>query len=66
LGRRFIFGHSGATAIEYALIAALVAVASILAWATLGSDVSSNMETVNAQMADGISPTQDTNGMGKN
>jgi len=34
---RFVKDESGATAIEYGLIAALVAVACITAWTTLGT-----------------------------
>lgn len=57
MGRRFASGSTGATAIEYALIAALIAVSSLLAWTLLGQNVSSTMSTANAQLSDGISPT---------
>ena len=43
---RFIKDESGATAIEYGLIAALIAVAIIAALSTLGGNVSSSFETV--------------------
>lgn len=37
--RRFINNESGVTAIEYGLIAALIAVAAIIAWTTLGDSL---------------------------
>ena len=43
---RFIKDESGATAIEYGLIAALIAVAIITALTTLGGNVSSSFDTV--------------------
>ncbi|WP_343042827.1 Flp family type IVb pilin [Sphingomonas lacunae] len=66
VGRRFLTEQNGATAVEYALIATLIAVASILAWTQLGNDVSSNMDSVNAEMSNGIDPTQDGGSVGKN
>lgn len=65
MGRRFASGSTGATAIEYALIAALIAVSSLMAWALLGQNVSSTMSSANAQLSDGITPTQDTGAAGK-
>lgn len=38
--KRFFRGESGATAMEYSLIAALVSVASIIAIANLGASIS--------------------------
>ena len=38
--KRFLRGESGATAMEYSLIAALVSVASIMAIANLGASIS--------------------------
>jgi len=38
--KRIIRGESGATAMEYSLIAALVSVASIIALANLGASIS--------------------------
>lgn len=66
MGRRFIAGQSGATAVEYALIVALIAVSSVVAWSLLGNNMSESMSVANAQMADGINPTQQVGGMGKN
>ena len=66
MGRRFLAGQSGATAIEYALLIALIAVGSIAAWSLLGTNMSESMTTANAQMADGINPTQKAGAMGKN
>jgi pilus assembly protein Flp/PilA len=47
---RFIKDESGATAIEYGLIAALVSVAAIGAFTTLGTKISSTVDAVNAVM----------------
>jgi len=49
--RKFFKNESGATAIEYGLIAALVAVAIIGAVTTLGENTSSTFNSVSAQMA---------------
>ena len=49
--RKFFKNESGATAIEYGLIAALVAVAIIGAVTTLGENTSSTFNTVSDQMA---------------
>jgi len=46
LFKRFAQDESGATAIEYGLIAALVAVAIITALTTLGGDLTSTFENV--------------------
>ncbi len=48
---RFFKDESGATAIEYGLIAALIAVAIITAVTSLGSNTSSTFNSVAAQMA---------------
>ncbi len=47
---RFIKDESGATAIEYGLIAALIAVGIIGAAGALGQKVSGNFQTVAAAM----------------
>ena len=47
---RFIADDSGATAIEYGLIAALVGVAIITAVTTLGTKLSSNFGNVSAKL----------------
>jgi pilus assembly protein Flp/PilA len=47
---RFVKDESGATAIEYGLIAALIAVGIITAAKLLGSQISSTFNTVRAAM----------------
>ena len=47
---RFAKDQSGATAIEYGLIAALVSIAIITALTTLGSKLSSNFNNVSGQL----------------
>jgi pilus assembly protein Flp/PilA len=49
--RRFVRDESGATAIEYGLIAALVAVAAIVALTQLGTELSSIFNTVRTTMS---------------
>ena len=49
--RKFFKNESGATAIEYGLIAALIAVAIIGAVTALGSNTSSTFDKVAQQMA---------------
>jgi pilus assembly protein Flp/PilA len=44
--RRFLADESGATAIEYGLIAALIAVAAIAAFQLVGTNLSSIFNTV--------------------
>ena len=48
--RKFFKNESGATAIEYGLIAALIAVAIIGAVSTLGGNVSDTFNTVSDQL----------------
>jgi pilus assembly protein Flp/PilA len=48
--RKFFKNESGATAIEYGLIAALIAVAIIGAVTTLGSNTSATFDKVSAQL----------------
>ena len=50
---RFIADESGATAIEYGLIAALIAVAAITAMQSLGSELSTTFQTVDSALAEG-------------
>ena len=45
--------EQGATAIEYGLIAALIAVAAITAMQGLGSELTTTFNTVKTKMADG-------------
>jgi pilus assembly protein Flp/PilA len=47
---RFVKDESGATAIEYGLIAALVSVAAIGAFTALGNKISSTVTTVNSSL----------------
>ncbi len=49
--RNFFKNESGATAIEYGLIAALIAVAIIGAVTTLGGNTSATFNKVSAQLA---------------
>ena len=48
--RKFIKNSKGATAIEYGLIAALVAVAAIVAMKNLGSAVSGTFNNASTQL----------------
>ena len=48
--RKFIADESGATAIEYGLIAALISVAIISASTTLGSNVSNTFKNVSKKL----------------
>lgn len=45
-----LHSEDGATAIEYGLIAALIAVAAITAMGALGNSLSNTFETVSTQM----------------
>jgi pilus assembly protein Flp/PilA len=49
--RSFLADESGATAIEYGLIAALVAVAAIVALGTLGSELAEIFDMVGSDLA---------------
>jgi pilus assembly protein Flp/PilA len=46
----FINNQSGVTAIEYALIAALIAVAAISAFSLVGSNLSTTFSTIASQL----------------
>jgi pilus assembly protein Flp/PilA len=48
--RKFIKNNKGATAIEYGLIAALIAVAAITAMGTLGNKLTSTFTNVSSNM----------------
>ena len=48
--RKILGNNKGATAIEYGLIAALIAVAAIAAMGTLGNNLSSTFNEVSAEM----------------
>ena len=49
---RFVKDESGATAIEYGLIAALIGVAIIVAATALGSQLSSTFATITVKLSD--------------
>ncbi len=49
--RRFLKDNKGATAIEYGLIAALIAVAAIAAMTSLGTQLNNTLTKVKTQMA---------------
>ena len=48
--RKFVKNSKGATAIEYGLIAALIAVAAVSAMTTLGGKLSTTFNNVSADM----------------
>lgn len=48
--RKLIKNNKGATAIEYGLIAALIAVAAISAMSTLGTKISTTFNNVSANL----------------
>ena len=50
---RFVNDESGATAIEYGLIAALIAVAAIAAMNSLGTQLGETLNNVSNEMAAG-------------
>jgi pilus assembly protein Flp/PilA len=54
--KRFVQDESGATAIEYGLIAALVSVAAILALQSLGSSLNSMFSRVSDTLGSAVSP----------
>ncbi len=51
--KKLIRDEAGATAIEYGLIAALIAVAAITAMQGLGNELNTTFSTVSTKMADG-------------
>ncbi|MFC7397671.1 Flp family type IVb pilin [Chelatococcus sp. GCM10030263] len=57
---RFVKDESGATAIEYGLIAALIAVVIIGVLTTIGT----NLQNVFGEVRDGLSTTTNTGGAG--
>jgi pilus assembly protein Flp/PilA len=56
--REFLKNSKGATAIEYGLIAALIAVACIAAMQSLGTTLRTTFETTDAKMQEGIADGQ--------
>jgi pilus assembly protein Flp/PilA len=59
--RSFIADESGATAIEYGLIAALVSVAGIFALQAMGESLSSMFSTVSSKLNGAVSGSSGTN-----
>lgn len=55
--RRFRRNNEGATAIEYGLIAALIAVAAIAAMTTIGENLNTTFENVADEIAKGGAAT---------
>ena len=53
--RRFLRDEAGATAIEYGLIAALVAVACIGVLSTLGTNLSATFSTISSNLTSAAS-----------
>ena len=51
--KKFFADKKGATAIEYGLIAALIAVAAVGAMSSLGSQISKTFNNTSTQMAKG-------------
>ena len=54
--RKFLRDESGATAIEYGLIAALVAVACIVALTAVGTSLTSLFNTVDTKLQNATTP----------
>ncbi len=52
--RRLLRDQRGATALEYGLIAALVSVAAITAYANLGDSISGQYSGVESKVADAV------------
>ncbi|MBB6191884.1 pilus assembly protein Flp/PilA [Sphingobium wenxiniae] len=61
--RKMLKNEEGATAIEYGLIAALIAVAAITAMTNLGSSIKNTFATAGASL-DGASTKEQTAGTG--
>ncbi len=55
--RRFVDDQSGATAIEYGLIAALVAVGAIVALTSFGGSLGGMFNTVSTKAGDALNST---------
>jgi len=51
--KSFLSNESGATAIEYGLIAALIAVAAIVAMTNIGSSLNATFTNVNTNLSKG-------------
>ena len=55
--REILSNEDGATAIEYGLIAALIAIAAITALAQLGNELSTTFNTVKTELANNNTTT---------
>ena len=53
---RFVKDESGATAIEYGLIAALIAVVSIIVWTQIGTNLVAKFTAVNTALTTTAAP----------
>jgi pilus assembly protein Flp/PilA len=60
--RKFRKDEKGATAIEYALIAALISVAAIAAFSAVGGQIGTTMNNVKANMTPGGATSGGTGG----
>jgi pilus assembly protein Flp/PilA len=58
--RAFLKNNKGATAIEYGLIAALIAVAAIGAMGALGNQLRTTFSTTTTKMGDGVAAATKT------
>jgi pilus assembly protein Flp/PilA len=56
--KRFLKDKSGATAIEYGLIAALVSVAAVIALQNLGSSLNTMFTTVSTELDNAVTASQ--------
>ena len=54
--KKFLQDESGATAIEYGLIAALISVAAVTALTSVGTSLSSMFEKVSSDLDSAITP----------
>lgn len=48
--KKFVKNESGATAIEYGLIAALISVVCITAWTTIGTNMNTSFTSIGTAM----------------
>lgn len=64
VGRRLFSDQTGATAIEYALIATLIAVSCIASFVWLGGNVSTSMNNAGTELGGDIPATEQMGRMG--
>ncbi|MBU1571612.1 MAG: Flp family type IVb pilin [Alphaproteobacteria bacterium] len=62
LAKRFTREEDGATAIEYGLLAALIAAVIIVAVSNIGQNVNSGFESVNSELCTAAGTATGTNG----